>query len=257
MRTIQLSHANGQRYTGWVRIRNDANKNILNVSICEALLPVLPQILVRVRRMFDLYCNPEAICDALQIMNKIQPNLFTSGIRVPGCLDPFEMSVRAILGQQITVKAAGTIAGRIAKTYGIPIDTGIEGLTHIFPGVEFMVSKGMNLEHCLGVLGVIASRSRTIHALATALLEKRICLDYSAHPEEEIKKLMQIRGIGSWTAQYIAMRTIGYTDAFLETDIGVKKALHSVSSKDMIALAENWRPWRSYATVCLWNSLAN
>lgn len=255
MRTVQLHDKFGEKCNGWIRVGHNPRKHVLDVTICEPLIPVLQQLLTRVRRLFDLYCNPMTVSETLQVMNELQPGLWVPGTRVPGCFDPFEMSVRAILGQQITVKAAGTLAKRIAQKYGTPISTGIEGLTCIFPSAEKILFLGETIEDQLGTLGVIASRSRTIHTLAEAISAKKLHLDYAAAPEEEIKKLMELRGIGSWTAQYIAMRAMGYTDAFLETDAGVKKALKSDSGKEMLALAEKWRPWRSYATVNLWNTL--
>ncbi|MEM5767253.1 MAG: adenosine deaminase, partial [Bacillota bacterium] len=111
------------------------------------------------------------------------------------------------------------------------------------------------IENHLGPLGVIAARSRTIYDLARAIVQREIDFDLCAQPEEEIKKLMRIRGIGSWTAQYIAMRAMEWPDAFLETDVGVKKALATYTSKELLEMAEAWRPWRSYATINLWNTL--
>jgi AraC family transcriptional regulator of adaptative response / DNA-3-methyladenine glycosylase II len=114
---------------------------------------------------------------------------------------------------------------------------------------------GGNIEDHLGSLGVIATRSRTIYELARVLAQREINFDLCAQPEEKMKKLTAIRGIGSWTAQYIAMRAMEWPDAFLETDAGVKKALEPYTSKELLEMAEAWRPWRSYATVNLWNSL--
>jgi AraC family transcriptional regulator of adaptative response / DNA-3-methyladenine glycosylase II len=227
----------------------------LTVTVSEALLPVLPQVLARIRHLFDLYCDPDAVYKTLRVMNDIRPGLCVLGVRIPGCFDRFEMAVRAVLGQQITVKAASTLAARIAAAYGTPMQTGIEGLTRIFPSPEDILALDGPLENHLGVLGVTSARSRTIYDLARALVQGEICLDFCAQPEEEMKKLMAIRGIGSWTAQYIAMRAMGWPDAFLETDAGVKKALEPCASKTLREMAEAWRPWRSYATINLWNSL--
>jgi AraC family transcriptional regulator of adaptative response / DNA-3-methyladenine glycosylase II len=176
------------------------------------------------------------------------------GTRLPGCFNAFEMAVRAVLGQQITVKAASTLASRIVNAYGVPVQTDIEGLTHIFPAPAIILSMGADVENKLGTLGVTAARSKTIYELAKAFVGKEIDFGFCVQPEEEIKKLMTIRGIGSWTAQYIAMRAMEWPDAFLETDAGVKKALPNFSSKELLSLAETWRPWRSYATLNLGNS---
>ena len=163
------------------------------------------------------------------------------------------MSVRAILGQQITVKAASILAGRLVKNLGRSIDTGIEGLTHTFPTAKDIAALGDDIQERLGVLGVIASRSACILSLARALIQGEIILDQSADAEQYMAKLHAIKGIGSWTAQYIALRTMSWPDAFLETDIGIKRALPGYTSKEMLALAEQWRPWRSYE-MCIRDS---
>ena len=165
------------------------------------------------------------------------------------------MAVRTVLGQQITVRAASTLAARLATAYGKPIETGIDGLCRLFPTPADIAALGPDIETQLGQLGVIAARSRTIYALALALMRGEIVLGPCAQPQKEMQKLLQIRGIGSWSAQYMAMRAMQWPDAFLETDAGVKKALALRSPGDALALAEKWRPWRSYATVSLWNAL--
>lgn len=255
MRTVCMATPENQPVYGWIRVGHQSEKNALAVTVSETLLPALPQVLARVRRLFDLSCDPDAIYESLQSMNGIRPGLCVLGTRLPGCFDGFELSVRAILGQQITVKAAGTLAARIAATYGTPIQTGIAGLTHVFPQPETFLALPRPIENHLGALGVIASRSKTIYALALALRQGDIAFGHLAQPTAEIKKLMAIRGIGSWTAQYIAMRAMEWPDAFLETDAGIKKALPGYSAKELLDMAEAWRPWRSYATVNLWNTL--
>jgi len=255
LRTVHMVTSENKHLYGWVRVGHRQEKNTLTVTVSETLLPVLPQVLARVRHLFDLYCEPDAVYETLQVMNDIRPGLCVLGTRLPGCFDPFEMSVRAVLGQQITVKAASTLAARIVETYGTTIQTGIDGLTHVFPTPENILALDGPIENHLGPLGVIAARAKTIYELAHALQQGDINFDLSANPEEEIKKLMAIRGIGSWTAQYIAMRAMEWPDAFLETDVGVKNALPDYTSKELLTIAEAWRPWRSYATMNLWNTL--
>ncbi len=255
LRTVRLTKADGQDVTGWINISNNTKKNAVNVTMSESLLPVMPQVLTRIRSMFDLSSDPDIIFNALSSMNKIKNNYCIRGTRVPGCFDAFEMSVRTILGQQISMKAASTLAARIVENFGKPIKTEIEGLTHIFPTAKDVLSFEDPIENQFGPLGVIAARSKTIYALAAALANSDIILDASNDPEEEIRKLMSIKGIGGWTAGYIAMRAMEWTDAFLETDAGIKKALEGYTAKEMLGLAEAWRPWRSYATINLWNSL--
>ena len=254
-RTVYLADAEGKPVYGWLCVGHQPKKNALAVTVSETLLPVLAQILSKVRSMFDLYCDPEAVYETLAAMNDIRPDLCISGTRLPGCFHAFEMAVRAILGQQITVKAAGTLAARLVAAYGMAVETDVSGLTHVFPTPQNILELGEPIEKHLGPLGVIASRAKAIYQLAQELEDGSIDLDFCTEPEAEMKKLMAIPGIGKWTAQYIAMRTMGWPDAFLETDAGVKKALAFYSAKELLQIAEAWRPWRSYATISLWNSL--
>ncbi|MDR1092724.1 MAG: helix-turn-helix domain-containing protein [Clostridiales bacterium] len=254
-RTARLVGAGGKRADGWLCVGDDPDKNALSVTVSESLFPLLPQVLARVKRQFDLTCDPCAVYETLSRMNGIRRGLCVIGTRLPGCFDAFEMSARAVLGQQITVKAAGTLAARLAEAFGTPIETGVPGLARAFPTPEEVLSLGDGVEDRFGALGVTSARSRTIYELAGAFARNGAAFDYCARPEEEIGKLTRIRGIGGWTANYIAMRAMGFTDAFLETDYGVKKALRPYEPKELPALAENWRPWRAYATVNLWNSL--
>lgn len=254
MRTVQVE--NGLKtLRGWLRVSHAAQKGQLTVTVSASLLPLLPQVLARVRHLFDLHCDPNIIHEGLAVMNQIKPNLCVPGMRLPGCFDAFEMAVRAVLGQQITVKAAGTLAARLAAAFGTPVEAGIEGLTHTFPTPDIIIGLGEPIANHLGPLGIIASRAKTILALAKAMKAAEIDFEITALPEVERKKLLALPGIGEWTANYIAMRAMGWTDAFLETDAGVKKALAPLSGKEMLALAEAWRPWRSYAVINLWYSL--
>ena len=255
LRAVRLTTKNEKYRYGWIRVGHMPEKNILTITLNETLLPVLPRVLARIRHLFDLYCNPDVVYETLSSMNDINPGFCVLGTRLPGCFDSFEMAVRAVLGQQVTVKAASTLAARIVETHGQPIQTGIEGLTHVFPSPEEILALGDDIENHFGALGVTASRSRTIYELARMIMQGEINLDFCQDPEEEMKKLMTIRGIGSWTAQYIAMRAMEWTDAFLETDVGIKRALGSGTSNELLEMAEAWRPWRSYATVNLWNTL--
>ena len=255
MRTVRLRNAGKKYITGWVRVGNAPKKNTLTVTLSEALLPVLPQILAKMRHLFDLYCDPEAVYETLEPMNDIRPGLCVPGTRLPGSFNVFEMAVRAVLGQQITVKAASTLVGRLVDAFGAPAKTDISGLTHVFPLPEDLLTLDGPIENHLGPLGIIATRARTIYDLAKAFEQGHIDFDLPTDPEAEIKKLLAIPGIGNWTAQYIAMRTMEWTDAFLGTDAGITKALEPRSAKELLELAEAWRPWRSYATINLWNSL--
>ena len=254
-RTARLGGPDGRTYEGWLRVSQTAENNALIVTLGEGLIPVRAQALARLKHLFDLDCEPEKVGEALRKMDEYKPGLFVPGIRLPGCFEPFETAVRAILGQQVTVKAASAIAGRVAGALGAAIETGLAGLNRAFPEVSDILALGDTAQDRLGALGVTGARGRCIFSLAEALENGAVSLQASADPEREIGRLLAIKGIGGWTARYIAMRVLHWKDAFLETDAGVKKALPGMTPKEMLALAESWRPFRSYAVMCLWGSL--
>ncbi len=254
-RTVCLPDAGQNPATGWIAVSNSEERHVLEVSLSESLLPVLPQVLGKIRNMFDLYCDPEAVFASLAVMNDIRENLCRKGTRLPGCFDPFEMSVRAILGQQITVKAASTLAERLAVRFGSPVETPIEGLTRLFPSPERLAGLEGPPERHLGPLGIIGVRASAIAALADAVARREIRFETCHDPEQEMRNLQAIKGIGAWTASYIAMRAMAWPDAFLATDSGVRHALPGHTPRELSAMAERWRPWRSYATINLWNSM--
>jgi len=254
-RTVSLKTREHGNVQGWLSVRNEPKRNSLKVTTSASLIPILSQVLSRIRTLFDLYCDPETVYEGLESMNSIRNGIYVKGTRIPGCFDPFEMSVRCVLGQQITVKAASTLASRMAEKYGKPIQTDVEGLTHIFPSAWDILELDGPLADHLGPLGITSQKSNTISKLATAIEHRIIDFGICASPENEMTKLMEIPGIGKWTAQYIAMRAMGWTDAFLDTDLGIKKAMSPLTPKEMVDTAEAWAPWRSYATINLWNSL--
>lgn len=256
LRTVRLVTEGEEDAHGWIRVANDAKRNLLNVTLSSTLLPHVPLVLARIRHLFDLESDPSAIDEVLAPMSNLVPGLPVPGMRVPGCFDAFETTVRAVLGQQVTVKAASTLAARMVSAYGTPLATGIEGLTHAFPTPERILELGSPLSDRLGPLGITAARAGTIQALASSYVHGSIDFSPSAHPETEMEKLLALAGIGPWTAHYLAMRVMGWPDAFLETDHGVKKALSPRTRQEIRELAEAWHPWRSYATINLWNSLA-
>jgi len=178
------------------------------------------------------------------------------GIRVPGAWNGFELTVRAILGQQISVKAATTLAGRLAHRYGEPIDPrqtiSDSSLSHVFPTPTRLAKAQM------ANLGITKSRTDTIRRLAKATEKQEINFDPSQDPKDFCQRLQTIHGIGEWTAQYVAMRVLKDPDAFMVSDLGLLKAINpgkKVTPKMLAQRAENWRPWRAYAAMHLWNSL--
>lgn len=244
-------------YYGWIAVANRPGKNALAVTLPVTLLPVLSQLLARIRHLFDVDCCPDKVYEKLAAMNELAPDLCIPGIRVPGCFDPFEMAVRAILGQQVTVKAASTLTRRLVHAFGREISTPCQELTRSFPQPNDICALDGLIENQLGPLGITGARARSILALATALTSGSVTLSRSADPGLEVEKLRRLPGFGPWTVQYIAMRALGWPDAFPHTDYGVKKALSDRSPQEILTLSQAWSPWRSYATILLWNSLSH
>lgn len=242
-------------YRGIVSVRSAEKKSALAVTVPVALLPVLQTVLARMKHLFDLDCDPAEIYGSLSVMNEIRDGLCVPGIRVPGCFDGFEMAVRAVLGQQITVKAARTLAGRIAFAHGTELEKPAHNLNHTFPAPSDICGLDGPIENHLGMLGVTGARARSIRALAEAVERGDIKLSPNAGPAAMMRKLLDLPGFGPWTVQYIAMRALSWPDAFPSTDYGVKKALNISAQKEILELSERWKPWRSYATILLWNSL--
>ena len=253
-RVVREETEDGEEKSGWIRVTNHPSETLLRITLPQSLGPVLPQIERKVSRMFDLDCHPLPIYDHLRSMNQIKEGLCVPGTRVPGTYDVFEMCVRAVLGQQITVKAARTLASRLASSFGDPVETGIDGLAHTFPHFRSILDMKDAVADTLGPLGVMGQRSRTIYALAEQIQTGFFDPGMIQEAEEWIKALVKVKGVGPWTAHYLAMRTLKWPDAFPSTDYGVKKVLEPRTQKEIRILSDTWRPWRAYATVNIWNS---
>jgi AraC family transcriptional regulator of adaptative response / DNA-3-methyladenine glycosylase II len=175
------------------------------------------------------------------------------GLRVPGALDGFELAVRAVLGQQVSVRAATTFAGRIARAFGEPIATPHSVLTQLSPSCERIADASVEQ---LTAHGITRARAATLRALAAACADGRLQLEPGADVDAVIEALDELPGIGPWTAHYVAMRALGAADAFPEGDLGLRKALDGISAKELQLRAERWRPYRAYAALHLWNGLS-
>jgi AraC family transcriptional regulator of adaptative response / DNA-3-methyladenine glycosylase II len=171
------------------------------------------------------------------------------GLRIPGSFDGFELVVRAILGQQVTVKGATTLAGRFVAAFGEAFETPHAGLCRLSPTPERIASADVEE---LTALGIVRARARSIIAVAKEIAEGRLALDAGARPNETIEQLVALPGIGAWTAQYIAMRALRWPDAFPKEDLALRNAMGDVSAARAEELSQAWRPWRSYATLHLW-----
>jgi AraC family transcriptional regulator of adaptative response / DNA-3-methyladenine glycosylase II len=232
---------------GWLEVRPSAQRNALRVELAAALAPVTLPVLSRVKQLFDLSADPEAIAERLGELAANRP-----GLRVPGAFDGFEMAVRAILGQQVSVKAATTLAGRFAAAFGQTIETPWADLTYLAPTAERIARAEPSQ---IIAIGVIESRARAILALARAVVEGAVSLEPRGDVEATMIRLKELPGIGEWTAQYIAMRALAWPDAFPHTDLGIYKALNETNPRRVLEIAEAWRPWRAYAVMHLWKSL--
>jgi AraC family transcriptional regulator of adaptative response / DNA-3-methyladenine glycosylase II len=250
-RTLALD-AQGRRWQGWIALDFDeANCQVL-VQVSESLHGVLPLVIRRVRAALDLDAEPHAINARLH-------GSFPrgDGLRVPGSLSGYELAVRAVLGQQITVAAARTLAQRLVQRFGIPIETPRAGLTHLFPWPEVLAAAEGD---ALGQIGIVRQRQAAIVAIARAVAEGRIALHPGADVPATIAALKELPGIGDWTAQYVAMRALRWPDAFPAGDVALHKALGVQEEKQPARAAEAasqaWKPWRSYAVVRAWSALS-
>jgi AraC family transcriptional regulator of adaptative response / DNA-3-methyladenine glycosylase II len=239
-------------HQGWIAVSLGKKDNSLNVEMSPSLVPVIGAVIARVKRLFDLAAIPTAVSDLLlsdPLLGKTVRRI--PGLRVAGAFDGFELAVRAILGQQVSVKSATTLAGRWAHAFGAPIATPYPELNRLTPDARQMACASVD-EIC--ALGIVGARGRCLVSLAAAVLEKRVVLAFAPNVEDQIEALMRLPGIGPWTAQYIAMRALHWPDAFPSGDLMLLRAANS-TQKQLRELAEAWRPWRAYATHYLWQSL--
>jgi AraC family transcriptional regulator of adaptative response / DNA-3-methyladenine glycosylase II len=242
LRSISLNGSHG-----FVEVSLDGEQDALAVRVQFPDPRSLHAIVERIRGMFDLNADWAAVAEALRADPELKSRISRSpGLRVPGCWNGFELATRAILGQQITVKGATTLAGRIAKGFGEPV-SGHEVLTHLFPTPQKLTDAKLTS------VGLTAQRAETIRALARAVCDGSISFERVADSGALIAQLRSIPGIGPWTAQYVAMRALGDPDALPTGDIGLLRALGVETSSELEQRAEKWRPWRSYASMYLWN----
>ncbi len=256
-RTLRL-HARGREHLGWIRLqRAGPDREALRLTLSPDLAGALPQALAAARRLADLDCDPQAVGAVLGELAAGAP-----GLRLPGAADPFEMAVRAVLGQQVSVAAARTVAARLARTLGTPIETPWAALDRVFPSAERLAA--CSVDDIAG-LGIVAQRARAVLALARAVADDRISLAPSADIAATLAALQALPGIGAWTAQTIALQALGWPDAWPSGDRVLLQALcgaglaakeanmsHIVTIAEADARAAAWRPWRGYATLHLW-----
>lgn len=245
--------------TGWLRVAHLPAKNQLELSLSPTLAHALMPLVARVRSQFDLDANPEMIAAHLSI----DPLLATQigrvqGLRVPGAFDIFELATRAVLGQQVSVAGATTISGRLVQRFGDAAETPFDAVSHHFPTPEKLATASAAQ---IAAIGLPIARADAIRNLAEFAVQGGLKIKPGTQLKEVVTHLRTVRGIGEWTAQYIAMRALRFTDAFPAGDLGLQKAAIELegglrlTEKQLIARAASWSPWRGYAALLLWHSL--
>lgn len=260
LRTVSI---NDQR--GVIECRSDDNADSLCLSLHGISTHALFEVVQRGRELFDLDAPVADIAKAFTTDKRLDKLLRQNpGIRVPGAWDGFELTIRAILGQQVSVKAATTMTGRIAERYGERFELpesvsamrdGVH-LDRLFPSPARLARARFNN------IGLVKSRAETIRRVASAVLNGELGFDTAQDPDQFCRTLTSIRGIGDWTAQYVAMRVLKNPDAFPASDLGLLKAFDDagqgrISATELRRYAEPWRPWRAYAALLLWSSAPN
>ena len=234
-----------QTTTGYFEISPDQAKDSLRVRLHFPDPRSLFFITERLRAMFDLNADWDDIVQNLRTDRDLRRFVDTCpGLRVPGCWDPFELAVCAILGQQVSSAGATAVVARIVRTFGQPF-TGAHGLTHVFPAPEILADAN------LSNLGLSAGNAATIKALSRAVCDGQIRFEGILDVDDFVIQLTRFKGIGKSTAQYIAMRALNEPDAFPAGDRGLQHALGLKTSRELEARAESWRPWRAYAAMYL------
>ena len=248
-RTVRLG-----RHVGFVEVRPDPERPSLKALVSPSLTGALLALSARLRALFDLDARPEEVARHLGRDPLLERAVARRpGLRVPGAFDGFDSAVRTVLGQQVTVRAATTVAGRLAEALGEPLATPWPALRRLSPTPEALSAARVGT---LARLGMTGAKARTLRALAGSVAARELGLERHADPEIVERRLRSLPGIGPWTAEVVSMRALGEPDAFPASDLGVAKALGAASPAAAEERAERWRPWRSYAAMHLWASLA-
>jgi AraC family transcriptional regulator, regulatory protein of adaptative response / DNA-3-methyladenine glycosylase II len=253
-RTVAIDGSHKGDVQGWVAASLAKGAAALEVQMSLSLAPVVGVVIARLKNLFDLGAAPDSVSELLsqdRMLARVVRRL--PGLRVPGAFDGYELAVRAVLGQQVSVKAATTLAGRWAEKFGAAIATPFPELNRLAPRAPRMAVAAAEE---LTALGVVGSRARALIALSQALIEHPALLSHAANVEEQIAALERLPGIGPWTAQYIAMRALHWPDAFPGGDLMLQRAA-KIGKKSLQERAEGWRPWRAYAAHYLWQSLGD
>jgi len=242
-------------HVGWVIVVPGTRGPSLEARIAPSLAPRLLDVTARLRALFDLDARPDLVAEHLGADPLLAPHVRARpGLRVPGAFDGFELAVRAILGQQVSVRAATTVSGRLVARFGAAVATPLPGITHAFPTPARLADA---TESGIAAAGLPGARARSILALARATADGRLDLALGADPDAALAALLELPGVGPWTADYVAMRALRRPDAFPAGDLVLRRLLDVTTSSAAERRAEAWRPWRAYAALHLWTSLAD
>ncbi|WP_431472859.1 DNA-3-methyladenine glycosylase family protein [Luteimonas dalianensis] len=243
---------------GWLRISQwpgsrGRRANALKLELHGAVPLQLLEIVSRLRRMFDLDADPRAIAAVLRQDTRVGPLVRRRpGLRIPGGWDGFEIAARAVIGQQVSVAAARTIAGRVAQRHGAPLPEAFaaHGLERLFPTPEAIVDADLD------GIGLTRTRAQTLRTVARAVLDGQVHFQPDATLDDFVAHWSALPGIGPWTAHYIALRALGHPDAFPDGDLVLQKAITTdgvrMPARALRERADSWRPWRGYAAIQLW-----
>ena len=249
-RTAQIAEARG-----WLEVQPLPRHNALCLRLSAALTPVSFPLVQHVRELFDLDADPDQIAGHLRQDELLRPVVERHpGLRIAGAWSVFELGLRAILGQQISVPAATTLAGRLATRFGSPLQGSRHGLTHLAPTPERLSALDPS---DLARIGLPLARAETLRAWARHAAQGALHFPSGTLLETALRRLREIRGIGEWTAHYIALRALRYPDAFPAADLGLRRAAGLDHPQDLVVRSFAWRPWRAYAAVHLWQSLSD
>lgn len=240
--------------TGMVRVRPDGERPALRAELALELAGAVTPLIAGLKKLFDLDAEPAAVAERLGRDPLLRAGVRRRpGMRVPGCVDPFEMAARAVVGQQVSVKAAVTLMGRLAERLGVAVSGGEAlGLTRRFPTAAEVAAASVDE---LASVGMPRARATTLRDAAQVFASGRFDRLRAGDEADFSDEVGAIRGIGPWTLDYLRMRALHLPDAFPAGDLGVRNALGGVTAAAALARAEAWRPWRAYAVVHLWTTL--
>jgi AraC family transcriptional regulator of adaptative response / DNA-3-methyladenine glycosylase II len=245
-------------HTGIIRVGEPgrplvlADHDAVVLEVDASLAPVLMPLCARVKHLFDLVAEPNAIEAHLVRAGFGTIPRGSRGLRVPGAWDGFELAIRAILGQQVSVAGATTLMGRLTATFGERLTSAEDGFTHLTPTADRLAEAGKD---AIRRIGLPSARAATIHEVSKLVADGELSFDADTDVRAFMRRLTEIRGIGPWTAEYIAMRALHWPDAFPASDLVLRRAAGGLTTAKLSRLAESWRPWRSYAAMHLWNGV--